>query len=86
MPANEIGHPELGNISVDADADIAVLKYLEGKFGFSDCGRAKMIGTKKFDCIMTIRSGDIVFDPTGLSMPEWKDAPAPYWVIPSLQG
>jgi dihydroorotase len=47
---------------------------------------AKMIGTKKFDCIMTIRAGDIVFDPTGLSMPEWKNAPAPYWVIPSLQG
>ena len=85
-PAKEINHPELGNLSIDADADIAVLKYLEGKFGFSDCGRAKMIGTKKFDCIMTIRAGDIVFDPTGLSMPEWKNAPAPYWVIPSLQG
>lgn len=85
-PAKEINHPELGTLSVDADADIAVLKYLEGKFGFSDCGRAKMIGAKKFDCIMTVRAGDIVFDPTGLSMPEWKNAPAPYWVIPSLQG
>ncbi len=85
-PAKEIGHPELGTLSVGSDADVAVLKYLEGKFGFADCGRAKMTGTKKFDCIMTIRAGDIVFDPTGLSMPEWVDAPAPYWVIPSLQG
>jgi len=84
-PAKEIGHQELGTLSIGSSADIAVLKYHEGKFGFTDCGRAKMIGTKKLECIMTIRAGDIVFDPTGLSMPEWKDAPPSYWVIPSLQ-
>ena len=32
-----------------------------------------------------LKAGDIVFDPTGLSMPEWKNAPPPYWVNPSLQ-
>ncbi len=84
-PAKEIGHPELGSLSIGSDADVAVIKQLEGAFGFADCGRAKLIGSKKLDCVMTIRNGDIVYDPTGLSMPEWKDAPAPYWVIPSLQ-
>jgi dihydroorotase len=84
-PAKEIGRPELGTLSVESDADVAILKHLEGIFGFADCGRAKMTGKHKLDCIMTIRSGDIVYDPTGFSMPEWKDAPAPYWVIPSLQ-
>lgn len=84
-PAKEIGHPELGNLSIGSDADIAVIKQLEGTFGFADCGRAKLTGKKKLECVMTIRNGDIVYDPTGLSMPEWKDAPASYWVIPSLQ-
>jgi dihydroorotase len=84
-PAKEINRPELGTLSVGSEADVAVIKSLEGTFGFADCGRARMTGNKKLDCIMTIRAGDIVYDPTGLSMPEWKDAPAPYWVIPSLQ-
>jgi len=81
-PAKEIGHPELGTLSVDSEADVAVLRHLSGRFGFTDCGGAKMIGNQKLECVMTIRAGNIVYDPTGLSMPEWKDAPEPYWVIP----
>jgi dihydroorotase len=84
-PAREIGHPELGTLSPGSEADVAVFKLLEGTFGFSDCGRAKMIGKEKLECAMTLRAGEIVYDPTGLSMPEWQDAPAPYWEIPSLQ-
>ncbi|MGQ9607774.1 MAG: amidohydrolase/deacetylase family metallohydrolase [bacterium] len=84
-PAKEIGHPELGNLSIGSGADIAIIKQLDGIFSFADCGRAKLTGKKKLECILTIRNGDIVYDPTGLSMPEWKDAPASYWVIPSLQ-
>ncbi len=85
-PANEIGHPELGHLSVGAEADVAVLKQLNGDFAFIDCGRAKLRGDRKLECAMTLRAGEIVYDPQGMSMPEWVDAPAPYWVIPSLQG
>jgi dihydroorotase len=46
-----------------------------------DCGRAKIIGDKKLDCVMTLRAGEIVFDPGGLSAPEWREAPADYWRI-----
>lgn len=81
-PAREIGHPELGHLSVGAEADVAVFTVLEGDFTFVDCGRAKMRGTQKFDCVMTLRAGEIVFDPTGLSMPEWPDAPDAYWKLP----
>ncbi|MCE7981049.1 MAG: amidohydrolase/deacetylase family metallohydrolase [Caldilinea sp. CFX5] len=81
-PAREIGHPELGHLSVGAEADVAVFNVLEGDFSFVDCGRAKMKGTKKFDCVMTLRAGEIVFDPTGLSMPLWPEAPAAYWKLP----
>ena len=31
-PAREIGHPELGHLSVGAVADVAVLKLMEGNF------------------------------------------------------
>ncbi|MBX3012460.1 MAG: amidohydrolase/deacetylase family metallohydrolase [Caldilineaceae bacterium] len=81
-PAREIGHPELGHLSVGAEADVAVFNVLEGEFTFVDCGRAKMKGSQKFDCVMTLRAGEIVFDPTGLSMPEWPDAPEAYWKLP----
>ena len=80
-PAREIGHPELGNLSVGAEADVAVFKLLTGEFGFVDCGKAKIHGDKKLECAMTLRAGKIVFDPGGLSMPDWADAPSPYWVV-----
>lgn len=80
-PAREIGHPELGNLSVGAEADVAVFKLLEGEFSFVDCGKAKMRGSQKLECQMTLRAGQVVYDPTGLSMPEWPDAPPAYWKL-----
>ncbi len=85
VPAQVIGHPELGTLSIGSEADVAVFKCLEGTFRFTDCGRAKMTGEEKLECAMTVRAGKIVYDPTGLSMPEWEQAPAPYWEIPNLQ-
>ena len=46
-PAEEIGHPELGQLSIGAEADIAVLKQHEGEFGYVDCGQARMNGDRK---------------------------------------
>lgn len=81
-PANEIGHPELGNLSVGAEADVAVFQLHEGEFGFIDCGKAKLMGDKKLACQMTLRAGKVVFDEQGLSMPLWPDAPEAYWKLP----
>ncbi len=81
-PANEIGHPELGNLSIGAEADVAVFKLHSGEFGYVDCGKAKIMGDKKLECQLTLRAGKIVFDPTGLSMPRWQDAPEAYWKLP----
>jgi dihydroorotase len=80
-PALEIGHPELGTLSEGAEADIAVMTREEGEFGYMDCGRAKYIGNQKLVCQMTLRVGEVVYDLQGRSMPEWTQAPAPYWVI-----
>jgi dihydroorotase len=84
-PAREIGRPELGTLSVGAEADVAVFGRLEGLFGFTDCGRARLVGREKLECVMTLKAGQIVYNPTGLSMPEWEHAPEPYWRIPALQ-
>ena len=79
-PAREIGHPELGTLDVGAEADVALLEVLEGDFGFVDCGRAKMIGHKRLRCALTLRAGQVAYDPEGVTMPLWQGAPAPYWI------
>jgi dihydroorotase len=80
-PAREIGHPELGTLTVGAEADIALLTLEEGEFGYSDCGHAKYIGSKKLSCNLTIRAGEVVYDPSGMAQPLWEDAPPDYWII-----
>ena len=84
-PAREIGHPELGTLSVGACADVALLSVRSGSFGFVDCGQARLTGDKKLECALTVRAGEVVFDGQGLNAPEWTDAPAAYWIIPETQ-
>jgi dihydroorotase len=84
-PANEIGHPELGHLSVGACADVAVINLLNGEFGFVDCGRARLRGSQKLECALTVRNGAIVYDRDGLASPDWLNAPPAYWRLPALQ-
>ena len=85
-PANIIHRPELGTLSAGRDADIAVLELRKGRFGYTDCGRAKIVGDVKVENRITVRAGRIVFDPTGISMVEWEKAPKQYFTTPKLQG
>lgn len=73
-PANVIKHPELGHLSVGAEADIAVFNVREGNFGFVDARGLTMKGTKKFEAELTLRTGKIVWDLNGISGRQW-DAP-----------
>lgn len=84
-PGQVIGRPDLGTLSVGAEADLAIFERLEGAFGFTDCGRARLAGSQKLECRLTLRAGQVVYDPTGLSMPDWEHAPEAYWKIPELQ-
>lgn len=70
-PAREIGHEELGHLSVGAPADVAVLRLEQGRFGFVDVYGAKLSGDRKLLCEMTLRNGRIVYDLNGLARPEW---------------
>ena len=84
-PAREIGHPELGTLSPGAEADIAVFAREEGQFTFVDCGRATLPARERLVCRLTVRAGDIVYNPSGLGLPAWEQAPPAYWVNPAQQ-
>ena len=66
-PAQVIDRPDLGHLSVGADADIAVLNLREGDFGYVDVRRKKVNGHQKLEAELTIRAGKIVWDLNGIS-------------------
>lgn len=68
-PAQVIKHEELGNLSVGAIADIAILSLRQGNFGFYDKTGYKIDGKQKFECEMTIKNGKIVYDLNGIADP-----------------
>lgn len=71
-PSHEIQHDELGNLSVGAPADIAVLRMEEGKFGFVDMNNAVFPGSRKLLCELTIHNGKVVYDLNGMTADPWK--------------
>ena len=80
-PARVIGRRDLGTLTEGAEADLAVLAHQEGSYGYADCGRARMRGSQRLTCEMTLRAGEVVYDRQGLSMPDWERAPDAYWRI-----
>jgi len=72
-PANVIKRPDLGNLSVGADADVAVFNVRKGDFGFLDVRKTKLKGTQKLEAELTIRAGKIVWDLNGISAPSWEE-------------
>ena len=72
-PAREIGRPELGTLTLGAEADIAVLTLERGDFAYVDCARSTLRGDKRLRCALTIRAGEIVYNPDGLGLPAWED-------------
>src|SRR5579884_1767140 len=77
-PAKEIKHPELGNLSVGAPADVAVLRLEHGKFGFVDMNGARLDGAEKLDCELTLRDGRVVYDLNGITSERWDKLPKDY--------
>lgn len=84
-PARQIHRPDLGTLSPGREADIAVLEKLEGEYSYADNGNARMSGHVKLIARMTLRAGKILFDPSGLSMVDWREARKRYYKPPRLQ-
>ncbi|MGC2402306.1 MAG: amidohydrolase/deacetylase family metallohydrolase [Acidobacteriaceae bacterium] len=72
-PAQEILRPELGNLSVGAPADVAILSESHGKFGFLDMDNTRLAADTRLECELTIRAGKVVYDLNGLSMDTWNE-------------
>jgi dihydroorotase len=77
-PAKEIHHEELGNLSVGAPADVAVLRIEKGDFGFSDHYGARFRARQKLVCELTLRDGRVVYDLNALSREDWDKLPPHY--------
>src|SRR5829696_3794813 len=71
-PAREIGRPELGTLSPGAEADVAVLALDEGEIGLVDCGQTRLESNQRLRCVLTLRAGEIVYNPHGLGLPSWR--------------
>ena len=68
-PAQVIKRPDLGHLTVGAEADIALLAMRTGKFGLFDNRGIREETDKKIECQMTIRAGRIVYDLNGIAVP-----------------
>jgi dihydroorotase len=77
-PARAIRQEQIGHLSVGAPADVAVLRLESGEFGFLDSYGARLRGTRKLTCEMTLRDGKIVYDLNGLARPDWTTLPKDY--------
>jgi dihydroorotase len=77
-PARVIQREHLGHLSVGAPADIAVLRLETGDFGFLDGYGARLKGTRRLTCEMTLRDGRVLYDLNGLGRPDWTTLPKDY--------
>lgn len=65
--------PEVGTMGEGSIADVSVFSMRDGVFAFKDAWGHKMLGTKKLECVLTVRAGRIVFDENGISRPLWSE-------------
>jgi dihydroorotase len=65
--AQAIKRPDLGNLSVGSDADVAIIGVRRGSFGFLDTKNQRLAGDRRLEAEMTIRAGRIVWDFNGMA-------------------
>ncbi len=74
LPAKSIQQFGLGHLSEGAVADIAILNIEKGNFGFIDSAGFKLGGDQKFQAVLTIRDGKVVWDLNGIAAREYGKA------------
>ncbi len=71
-PAKEIHRPQLGNLDIGSEADIAVFRVHRGKFGLIDSAGARKYGDRMIVCELTVRAGKVVWDLNGRAAEDWQ--------------
>jgi dihydroorotase len=79
-PARVIKRPELGHLSVGAEADVAVLRVLDGRFGYADGARGTLTGDRRLICELTLRAGRVVWDWNARTGTDYRQLPPTYGV------
>jgi dihydroorotase len=77
-PARAVKQDALGNLSVGAPADVAVLRLEKGSYGFVDSFGGRMKSDRRLVCEMTLRDGRVLYDQNGLARPDWDTLPRGY--------
>ena len=72
-PAQVIDRPDLGHLSVGAEADVAVFALREDTFGFLDVRGTRIKGSRKLETELTLRAGKVVWDLNGLAAEDFKE-------------
>ena len=63
---------ELGHLSIDTEADLAVFALQEVDFAFVESGRARMQGHQKIEYELPLRAGEVVWDLNCRSHVDWQ--------------
>ena len=79
-PAREIGHPELGHLSIGAVADVTALSVIDGDFGLLDVHGGRVQTGKRLRCELTLLEGRVKWDWNGRTGIDWRKLPADYGV------
>ncbi len=61
-PAQQIGHDELGHLSVGAIADVAVFRLDAGNFRFRDAQGRSVNASQRLSAELTLKDGAVVWD------------------------
>ena len=70
--ATTIRQDSLGHLSVGAGADVAVWRIEKGRVGFVDGPGARLSGSERLVCELTLHDGKVVYDLNGLSRPAYR--------------
>jgi dihydroorotase len=84
VPSEMIGHPELGNLSVGSEADVAVWQVMQGNFGFADAAGGSVQGKERLQVEVTLRAGQIVWNFNGRGTVPFEQLPKNYGVREGL--
>lgn len=76
--AKAVRQPQLGHLSPGAIADIAVLRLETGRFGFADQHGARLMGTQRLGCELTLKDGKVVYDLNAMTGTDWDTLPPNY--------
>ncbi|MBT3345581.1 MAG: amidohydrolase/deacetylase family metallohydrolase [Gemmatimonadetes bacterium] len=79
-PAREIGHPELGHLSIGALADVTALSVNEGDFAFLDVHGGRLRSDRRLRCELTLLAGELMWDWNGRTGVDWQELPQDYGV------